>query len=119
MNKETFINVMKELKNEGIIKEIYKTGFTIENYKDEYNEDFFIKYGEYRINSSFTCSTYVEIYQYFNSKTKLKEFVKKVIEHQQKGYCVRNLVDEINNKKYCEQYYNNYTKCKYLNTHTY
>lgn len=108
MKKETLISVMKELKEEGKVKEVYSEGFTIEDYKDKYGDDCIIDYGEYVLNSSFHCKVYSRIQEYFGSKAKLKAFIEKVIEHRNQGYRVYNLVDELIHEEYCEKEYYEY-----------
>ena len=98
MKKETLLSIMEELKKEGKIKSFGKGGFIIENCKDEDDDKFTIMYGQYVLNNTFHCSNYVEINEYFNSKTQLKSFIETVISHNDKYY-IYNLVDEFYNKE--------------------
>lgn len=107
MKKEELLSIMKELKEEGKIKDFYKWGFTIEGYKDKWGDDFVIDYGQYVTNHTFHCSSYCEIYEYFNSKTQLKSFIETVLAHNDKYY-IYNFVDEFYNKEYCEEYRDKY-----------
>lgn len=106
MKKEELLSIMKELKEEGKIKDFGKVGFMIENYKDEYGNDYVIDYGDYVTNRSFHCDNYCEICDYFNSKTQLKAFIEKVIRHQEDGYHIHNLIYELSHKEYCIDDYN-------------